>query len=74
MRGQGGGEWALGASEVPDVRQPEGSDLAQARRVLALTATVDSLPCRDAERDTITAFVREAVEAGEHRAIERPAP
>lgn len=56
----------LGASQIPvNARLPEGSDLRKARSVLALTAAPKSLPCREAERDTISSFVQEAVQAGE---------
>jgi len=56
----------LGASQIPEnARLPEGSNLRKARSVLALTAAPKSLPCREAERDSIAGFVREAVQAGE---------
>ena len=56
----------LGASQIPETaRLFRGSELCRARSVLALTAAPSSLPCREAERETIACFVREAVEAGE---------
>ena len=56
----------LGASQIPETaRLFSGSELCRARSVLALTAAPSSLPCREAERDTIACFVREAVKAGE---------
>ena len=59
------GMMGLGASQIPEAaRQSEGSDLRKARSVLALTAAPKSLPCREAERESIAAFVQEAVQAG----------
>lgn len=71
---QGGGDWVqekgvlgLGASQIPEElrKQSELTDLDKARRVLALTAAPKSLACRESERETISGFVRETVQAGE---------
>lgn len=66
-RKQGGQEYLeqVGALEVPQharQRQREGSSaLSQARSVLALTSVPRTLPCREAERGQVAAFVEEVL-------------
>jgi hypothetical protein len=73
---QGGREWAearcagalgaLGAAEVPPAGAggPAGCPLAAAAAALAPAAAPRSMPCRDAERAALAAFLEEAVAAG----------
>ena len=64
------GVLGLGASQIPETaRLFQGSELCRARALLALTAAPSSLPCREAEREAIARFVREAVAAGEKPAL-----
>lgn len=56
----------LGTTQIPEsVRRKEGSALSRARGVLALTSAPATMPCRDAERESIASFVKEVVQAGE---------
>ncbi|KAL3142669.1 hypothetical protein ABBQ38_002975 [Trebouxia sp. C0009 RCD-2024] len=74
-RQQGGSEWVeahrdalsgLGAGEIPAASRQgeEAPPLARAQALLALTATPRTMPCRENERATISAFVEESLTAG----------
>lgn len=56
----------LGAGEIPAASRQgeEAPPLARAQALLALTATPRTMPCRENERATISAFVEESLTAG----------
>lgn len=56
----------LGTSQIPEsARVRQASLLSRARAALALTSAPATMPCRETERETIAAFVRESIQAGE---------
>ena len=69
-----GGEWqaaqpdslsGLGAAQVPAWGREGMEPLARAQALLALTAAPRTMPCRDAERAAIAAFVEESLTPGQ---------
>ncbi|KAK9830101.1 hypothetical protein WJX72_009780 [[Myrmecia] bisecta] len=73
-KAQGGDDWAggkrqniqgLGAAEIPEAaRRGEGPPLAQARRLLTLTAPPRTMPCRESERAQVMKFVQDTLAGG----------
>lgn len=56
----------LGTTQIPEsVRRKEVSLLSRARTALALTTAPASMPCREAEHESIAAFVKDSVLAGQ---------
>ena len=64
---QGTRDWGLGAAEISAAaRRKEDNPLWAARAALATTSHPPALPCRDAERATITRFIEDAIMSGGH--------